>query len=157
MDDTRDRAVIISASHTTIIPAESFDLPSRGHCTWHTLISSPSTPSSSLSAGIAVCPPSTGSLCPHRHAHAEVYRVLSGSGTVTIEGTEYAVEKGSTIFVPGNAEHGVRNEVEEELRWVYVFAVDGFGDVVYRFSGENDGFVKGIEKGIENGIEKDIV
>lgn len=55
---------------------------------------------------------------------------------MTIEGNECKVEKGSTVFVPGNAEHGVRNEGPEELRWFYVFAADSFGDVVYRFSAE---------------------
>jgi quercetin dioxygenase-like cupin family protein len=127
---------IISPTHTALTPPESFASPSRGRCTWHTLISSPQTPTDSLSAGIAVCPPLTGSLCPHRHAHAEIYHVLAGSGTVTIEGQEYVVEKGSTVFVPGDAEHGVRNEGQEELRWFYVFAAGSFADIVYRFSSE---------------------
>lgn len=53
-----------------------------------------------------------------------------------VEGKECKVEKGCTVFVTGDAEHGVRNEGLEELRWFYVFAADSFGDVVYRFSAE---------------------
>lgn len=55
---------------------------------------------------------------------------------MTIDGVESAVEKGSVVFVPGNAEHGVRCTGEEDLVWLYVFATDRFEEVVYRFSRE---------------------
>lgn len=37
-----------------------------------------------------------------------------------------------TVFIPGDAEHGVFNDGDEELRWLYVFP-GAFEDVVYRF------------------------
>lgn len=55
---------------------------------------------------------------------------------MTIDGKEHVVSKGSMVWIPGDSEHGVRCVGEEELEWVYVFAADGFGDIVYRFSGE---------------------
>ena len=55
---------------------------------------------------------------------------------MSIDGKDYSVEGGCSIFVPGDAEHGIRNEGEEELRWFYVFPTAAFGDVVYRFSDE---------------------
>lgn len=54
---------------------------------------------------------------------------------MTVNGEEHVLRKGSTFFVPGSAEHGVRNEGREEFRWFYVFPADGFGEVVYRWSG----------------------
>lgn len=41
---------------------------------------------------------------------------------------------GSTVFIPGNAEHGIVNTGSRDLRWFYVFPTGAFGDVVYRFS-----------------------
>jgi len=92
-----------------------------------------------MCAGIAVCPPKAGHLCPHRHLQAEIYHILEGSGIVTIDGREFKVEKGSSVFVPGDAEHGIRNEEEKELKWFYVFPTGRFGDIVYRFSHETEG------------------
>lgn len=102
--------------------------------TWHTLFSSPSTPTDSLVAGVAVCPPFTGHLCAHRHTQAEVYYITEGQGVVTIDGKDNRVAKGSAVFIPGNAEHGIRNSGEEELKWFYVFPTAAFEDIVYRFS-----------------------
>jgi mannose-6-phosphate isomerase-like protein (cupin superfamily) len=100
------------------------------------LFSSPQTPTDSLCAGIALCPPNTGHLCAHRHAQAELYYIIEGNGIVVIDGIESKVEKGSTVFIPGNAEHEIRNVADTELRWFYVFPTGSFGDVVYRFSDE---------------------
>lgn len=100
------------------------------------MFSQPNTPTDSLCAGIAVCPPGGGRLCRHRRAQAEVYYVISGSGVVSIDGREYAVEAGSSVFIPEDAEHGISNlgGPGEELRFFYVFPTGGFADVVYRFS-----------------------
>ena len=132
-------ATVIPPEFTSIRPAESFpddpSGPSKGDVTWHTLISHPQTASSDLSAGIAVCPPATGSLREHRHAQSEIYYILDGTGRVSIDGKSYEVERGSVIFIPPDAEHGIVNTGDvEPLRWFYVFPTSSFGDVVYRFS-----------------------
>jgi quercetin dioxygenase-like cupin family protein len=109
---------------------ESFPstLSARGSTTWHTLFSS------QLSAGIASCPP-LGYLGLHRHTQPELYYVIAGRGVVEIEGEMYHLEKGMTVFIPGDAEHGVRNEDLEDFRWLYVFP-GAFEEVEYRFRAE---------------------
>jgi mannose-6-phosphate isomerase-like protein (cupin superfamily) len=72
-----------------------------------------------------------------------MYHVISGRGVVLIDGKEYDVEKGSVVFIPGDAEHGVRCVGEEDLVWLYVFATAAFGDVFYRFSEEEQQKKKG--------------
>lgn len=127
--------VILPPSFTSTTPSETFSDPACGILTWHTLLSQPTTQTSDLIAGIAVCPAKTGHLCPHRHTQAEIYYILQGRGEVTIDGIIHQVTKGSTVYIPSNAEHGVVNIDEStELRWLYVFPTSSFADVVYRFS-----------------------
>ncbi|RDW75981.1 RmlC-like cupin [Coleophoma crateriformis] len=126
--------VIVSPKQLTSHNIEQFDDPSQGNCTWHTLVSAPHTNTNSLSSGIAVCQPKIGCLRHHRHKEAEIYYIISGEGIVHIDGVEHHVSAGSTVFIPGDAEHAIFNKAEEELKWFYVFATDSFGDIVYRFT-----------------------
>ncbi|PWY95756.1 RmlC-like cupin [Aspergillus sclerotioniger CBS 115572] len=134
MSSPKTRPVILSSSAITAFPPESFSDPLHGELTWRTLLSQPNTPTSDLSAGIAVCPPHTGHLCAHRHTQAELYYVLKGRATVTIDGQPHQVEKGSAVFIPGDAEHSVMNDSDQEFEWLYVFPGGSFQDVIYRFS-----------------------
>jgi glyoxylate utilization-related uncharacterized protein len=83
----------------------------------------------------------------HRHKHAEVYYILDGGGTMQVGSNVYEVRKGDVVYVPGGEEHGIWNGrgngnggieddggPENELKFLYVFAADGFGQVKYRFS-----------------------
>jgi mannose-6-phosphate isomerase-like protein (cupin superfamily) len=126
--------VILPPNYTSITASESFPSPDYGIVTWHTLFSAPKTNTSDMSAGIAVCSPRTGHLCPHRHKQAEIYYIIEGQGEVTISGVKSPVSKGSTVFIPGDAEHGIVNSGNEELKWFYVFPTGSFEDVIYRFS-----------------------
>ncbi|KAK4935823.1 hypothetical protein LTR10_023188 [Elasticomyces elasticus] len=135
---TRVGPVVLSEEEITSRAPEKFSVsangPSRGDLSWNTLFSSSTTPTNSLSAGVAICPPRTGHLCAHRHEQAEVYYVVEGQGIVTIDGKESEVRKGTAVFIPSNAEHGIKNTGDDDLRWFYAFATDAFEDVVYRFS-----------------------
>ncbi|KAJ5157423.1 Cupin 2 conserved barrel [Penicillium canariense] len=131
---TESKPTILPPTYTQTTSPESFPNPAHGNLTWHTLISRPQTCSSDLSAGIAVCPPRTGRLCPHRHAQAEIYYILAGEGEVSIDGVVGRVQAGSTVFIPSDAQHGIVNVGEGELRWFYVFPTGSFGDVIYRFA-----------------------
>ncbi|RAL00709.1 cupin domain-containing protein [Aspergillus ibericus CBS 121593] len=135
MPPPKTHPVILSPSTITTLPPESFPSPSHGHLTWRTLFTQPNTPTSDLAAGIAICPPHTGHLCAHRHAQAELYYVLKGRATVTIDGHPHHVEKGTAVFIPGDAEHSVVNDGDQEFEWLYVFPGGRFQDVVYCFSG----------------------
>lgn len=114
-------------------PSSSFPEPHQGNVTWHTFVSAPTTPSSSMSAGIAECP-ANGCLALHRHKQAEMYYVLSGSGEVEVDGKRQRVRPGMMVWIPGDAEHGVFCGGDEQLRWLYVFPEGSFEDVVYRFT-----------------------
>ena len=70
---------------------------------------------------------------PHRHSEPETYYTLAGRGIVTIDGVPHPVAPGTAIYIPGDAEHGIRNDYDEELQILYVFAVSDFNQVVYRF------------------------
>lgn len=56
---------------------------------------------------------------------------------MTIDGVASRVSKGSSVLIPSDAEHGIVNIGEGELRWFYAFPTSAFSDVVYRF--EKDG------------------
>lgn len=53
---------------------------------------------------------------------------------MTIDGVVSRVSKGSSVFIPSDAEHGIVNVGDGELRWFYVFPTSAFSDVVYRFN-----------------------
>lgn len=108
------------------------EVAARGDVRWRTLISAGRTPSAGLTLGLARVP-AGGGLSLHRHAQPEIYLVLEGSGVVTIDGAEHELRPGTGVFIPGDAEHGVRATGESELRFAYAFAADAFGDVEYDF------------------------
>jgi mannose-6-phosphate isomerase-like protein (cupin superfamily) len=70
----------------------------------------------------------------HRHAPAEVYYVVAGAGLMSLDGREIPVRAGSAVFIPGMAEHGIRQTGSEVLRLFYLFPVDSFDSVEYLFS-----------------------
>ena len=105
----------------------------RGVIGWQTLISAGMTPTAGLTAGIATLDPG-GFLAPHRHAPDEIYFVVEGEAVATIDGIDRPIVKGDCAFIPGMAEHGLRNVSAMPMRFLYVFPVDGFDDVTYLFS-----------------------
>ncbi|KAJ4124251.1 hypothetical protein NW768_009609 [Fusarium equiseti] len=134
MSSTSHKPIIIDTAAQSQNTPSSFAEKERGNATWHTLLSSPGTASTSLTSGIAACP-SNGALALHRHTQAEVYYILDGSGEVEIEGKRYPVSKGNLIWIPGDAEHGVFCG-GEELKWLYIFPESSFDNIIYRFSSE---------------------
>ena len=114
---------------------EGWDDGVRGSIKWWTLLSADRTPSQSLTCGVAEIKYGSGeALRKHKHIQAEVYHILSGQGLVTIADQAYPVRVGSTVFIPGNAEHGIQNTGEEALRFFYVFAADSFAEIKYEFA-----------------------
>lgn len=77
-----------------------------------------------------------GWLGHHRHEPAEIYYVLSGEGTLSIDGQDHPVRAGTAAYIPGNSEHAIRNTGSDQLRFFYVFAVGSFGEIEYRFTTE---------------------
>ena len=123
-------AVIVGASQRQ---RESWDDASRGKASWFTLFSGDVTPTNSMSAGIMEIPPNGGVLAPHRHAQAEIYFVHEGTGVLSVDGEATAIATGMAAFIPGDAEHSLRNDSAVVLRIFYVFPTNRFSDVKYRF------------------------
>ena len=115
------------------LPLEGWDDLARGTCLWRTMISADVAPTDSFSTGIAYFAPGQ-TLAPHRHSHPEVYFVLEGELEVTIDSVKHCVTPNTTIFIPGNAEHGTLNASSKPARIFYCFATDRFSDVKYLFS-----------------------
>lgn len=113
-------------------PTDGWD-DQRGRAVWTRLFSKGSTPTDSMTAGVAELKQG-GFLAPHRHPQAEIYYVLVGQGTVTIDGVANVVAAGTAVFIPGDSEHTIRNDAAAVLRFFYVFAVDRIEDVTYTFS-----------------------
>jgi oxalate decarboxylase/phosphoglucose isomerase-like protein (cupin superfamily) len=90
------------------------------------------TPTSGLTAGVARIAPGDA-LRLHRHSQAELYVMLAGRGRVTVGSTVREVGPGTTVFIPGDAVHGIENAGATELRFDYVLAADAFEDVEYIF------------------------
>jgi mannose-6-phosphate isomerase-like protein (cupin superfamily) len=112
---------------------DGWDDPVRGRIHWRTLFSQGLTPTEGVTCGVAEL--SSGEwLGLHRHAPPEVYYVFAGAGVVTLNGEESAVKAGGVVFIPGMAEHGIRQTGTEVLRFFYAFPVDSFEGVEYLFS-----------------------
>ena len=108
------------------------DVARRGLVYWKTLVSGDLTHSEALTMGIAKIPPSEA-LHEHRHQPAEIYLVLEGTGSVTIDGNTRPVGAGSAVFIPGNALHSCENTGASDLRFAYVFAAKSFAEIEYFF------------------------
>ena len=131
MDDQRRSSPLVHDE--TVEPCDGWDDSVRGRVRWRTLFSKGMTPTEGLTCGVATLERG-GWLGLHRHAPPEVYYVLAGAGVVTLEGHERPVKAGSAVFIPGMAEHGIRQMGAEALRLFYAFPTDSFDDVEYLFS-----------------------
>ena len=58
----------------------------------------------------------------HRDVTEEYLYLLKGSGVITIDGDSFDLEKGSTVYMPPNAEVSYKNSEEETTRFIQIFA-----------------------------------
>ncbi len=106
--------------------------PVRGEAGFRTLLGG-AVRTGEFTAGVAELEVG-GWLGHHRHEPSEVYYVLSGEGTLRVDGQEHQVRAGSAVWIPGNSEHGIQNSGGDRLRFFYVFAVDSFEQIEYVFT-----------------------
>ncbi len=99
-------------------------------CTWRTLTSADRTPTTQLTSGVCELKPG-GELKLHRHPTLELYYFIEGAGIVTLGRELQPVRAGSTISIPADLPHGIRNTGSTLLKLFYVFPVDSFSEVVY--------------------------
>jgi mannose-6-phosphate isomerase-like protein (cupin superfamily) len=114
-------------------PQDGWDDPVRGRLRWRTLFSQGLTETAGMTCGMTELGRGDW-LGLHRHAPHEVYYVFAGAGIVSLDGREIPVEAGSAVFIPGMAEHGIRQTGHEVLRLFYAFPADSFDSVEYLFS-----------------------
>ncbi len=62
-----------------------------------------------------------------RHAHSwpHITYILSGKGTLFLDGHENAVEAGCTAYIPGGADHQFRNTGEDEFCFICIVPEEG--------------------------------
>jgi len=118
-------------------PEDAWDDPVRGRLSFRTLFSRGLTPTAAMTCGATELKAGDW-LGLHRHAPPEVYYVFAGAGIVSLGGREIPVSAGSAVFIPGMAEHGIRQTGSETLRLFYAFPVDTFDSVEYLFSAAPD-------------------
>lgn len=73
-----------------------------------------------MSAGLYVLP-AGGEDLQTPHEEDEIYYVLSGSATISIDGEDTEVGPGATIFVARHVDHRFHS-ITEELRLLVIFA-----------------------------------
>src|SRR5215218_8634590 len=83
-------------------------LAERSPVRWKDLIGRERGASQALSLGVAEIPPGAA-LARHRHDAPEIYYLLSGAGSVEVDGTNYPVAAGAAVFIPGGALHAFSN------------------------------------------------
>lgn len=97
---------------------------------WRTLTSADRTPTTEITCG--VCEIEPGCELPlHRHPPLEIYYIMEGSGIVTLGSERRAVRPGTTISIPGNSPHGIRNDGQTTLRLFYAFPAASYSDIEY--------------------------
>ncbi|MBG6182478.1 oxalate decarboxylase/phosphoglucose isomerase-like protein (cupin superfamily) [Arthrobacter sp. CAN_A214] len=52
---------------------------------------------------------------------------------------DHDVAAGSSVYIPGNAVHGIRNAGNGILRFFYALAADSFDEIDYHFVGTDAG------------------
>jgi len=52
----------------------------------------------------------------------EIYYVVSGEGKLVMDGEQFRVSKGMTVYIPTGVKHQSFNDGDEELVYFYVFA-----------------------------------
>ncbi len=115
----------------TAAELDAWDDELRGKVAWRTIISAGRTPSNDLICGIAYFE-ADGILRLHRHRQAEIVHVLDGRGEAQVGDQTFRLEKGDTVFVPGNTPHEFA-ALPPGLTLYYVFHADAFEEIVYDF------------------------
>jgi mannose-6-phosphate isomerase-like protein (cupin superfamily) len=62
----------------------------------------------------------------HHHTHADnVYIVKRGEGTLTVEGTSYAIREDDVVYIPAGMKHSLSNRGAEPFEIFEIYAPSG--------------------------------
>ena len=81
-----------------------------------------------FSFGTQIVPPG-GMIRLHAHdASEELLYVLEGHGIATVEGIEYPMKPGTTLYLGHNQSHTFLNTGEQNMKWLWYFMPGGLED-----------------------------
>jgi quercetin dioxygenase-like cupin family protein len=132
--DARPKAIVRHLEDTPRVGWPDEQVAIRGRVTWQQMLGGGAQEGTDLTLGVVRLRPGE-TLEPHRHSQAETYYTLAGRGLVTVEGEAISVSPGTLIHIPADATHCIENHDTEELQILYVFTINDFSQVVYRFDG----------------------
>jgi quercetin dioxygenase-like cupin family protein len=89
-------------------------------------------------SGIVIIEPN-GSIPIHEHEQEEVYHILKGTGEMTVGEETEIMKPVSAVYIPPNANHGLKNVGQEELHMLFVYSPAG---VVSHWQEEREGKLK---------------
>jgi quercetin dioxygenase-like cupin family protein len=61
----------------------------------------------------------------HKHDWYHLNYVIEGEGTVTLEGKEHKIRKGSISFIPAGMTHGFKNTGDSDLKFLCLVPTKG--------------------------------
>ena len=85
------------------------------------LVSQESCGAEHLSAGMFWLAPGNETVADIHPEAEEIYYVVSGQGRLVMDGEEFLVSKGMTVYIPAGVNHQSFNDGEEELCYFYAF------------------------------------
>ena len=122
------KPMVINQSEQSWEGWDDAELADKSAIRWKILISG----ERGLVTGIAEFP--VGTRLPlHHHEPPETYYIVSGKGTMEMDGHKTDIGPGSAVYFPSNAKHAVWCSGNEPLVFVFSFASDRFDQIVYHF------------------------
>ena len=115
-------------------PRDGWDDPVRGRIRWRTLFSRGLTPSEGMTCGVAELRAGRLARSASARAAGNLLCVRRRRGREPRREGDRG-QGGRAVFIPGMAEHGIRQTGSGVLRLFYAFPVDSFDSVEYLFSG----------------------
>ncbi|MBO8129029.1 MAG: cupin domain-containing protein [Peptococcaceae bacterium] len=61
----------------------------------------------------------------HSHSWPHINYIVSGEGTLYLDGKEYKVSPGFTAYIPGGVEHQFRNTGEQDFSFICIVPEEG--------------------------------
>lgn len=96
---------------TALLVRHESDVPrERSVCGWRHLLLSRQDQDANVAAWVHTVDIDGAKLHYHKHT-TELYYVLEGAGTLSLDGNEHSVSKGSLVHIPPRVVHGARGRM----------------------------------------------
>jgi mannose-6-phosphate isomerase-like protein (cupin superfamily) len=100
-----------------IITKETSPQYARDHIRSYLLVAESTTGAKHITTTLVEMAPG-GIQTPHHHKTEQCYMILSGKGTMEIDGDRARVQKGDTVFIPSNSVHSLINDGTDTLKYI---------------------------------------